>query len=91
MRHALAAFSNSGLAWVVNAYVIPFGGLLLLAGRFGDLLGQRRIFLRGVALFTADGAHVSGRVWIEMDGRRGVRHPSGHGAVRLPGETAPHS
>jgi MFS family permease len=47
------AFSNSGLSWVVNAYVIPFGGLLLLAGRFGDLLGQRRIFLGGLALFTA--------------------------------------
>jgi len=38
-------FSQSGLAWVVNAYLIPFGGLLLLAGRLGDLLGQRRMFL----------------------------------------------
>ena len=38
-------FSQSNLAWVVNAYLIPFGGLLLLAGRMGDLLGQRRIFL----------------------------------------------
>ena len=38
-------FSQSNLAWVVNAYLIPFGGLLLLAGRIGDLLGQRRIFL----------------------------------------------
>ena len=34
-------FSQSDLAWVVNAYLIPFGGLLLLAGRLGDLLGQR--------------------------------------------------
>ena len=45
-------FSGSSLAWVVNAYLIPFGGLLLLAGRFGDLLGQRRIFLLGLAVFT---------------------------------------
>ncbi|HYP48997.1 MAG TPA: MFS transporter [Thermoleophilaceae bacterium] len=46
-------FSQSNLAWVVNAYLIPFGGLLLLAGRVGDLLGQRRIFLIGLAVFTA--------------------------------------
>src|SRR5262249_32279252 len=46
-------FSQSNLAWVVNAYLIPFGGLLLLAGRTGDLLGQRRIFLIGLAVFTS--------------------------------------
>ncbi|HLM08449.1 MAG TPA: DHA2 family efflux MFS transporter permease subunit [Thermoleophilaceae bacterium] len=45
-------FSQSDLAWVVNAYLIAFGGLLLLAGRIGDLIGQRRIFLIGLAVFT---------------------------------------
>jgi EmrB/QacA subfamily drug resistance transporter len=46
-------FSQSNLAWVVNAYLIPFGGLLLLAGRMGDLVGQRRLFLIGLSVFTA--------------------------------------
>src|SRR5207247_11182313 len=45
-------FSQSNLAWVVNAYLIAFGGLLLLAGRLGDLVGQRRIFLIGLVVFT---------------------------------------
>jgi EmrB/QacA subfamily drug resistance transporter len=46
-------FSQSNLAWVVNAYLIAFGGLLLLAGRIGDLIGQRRVFLTGLVVFTA--------------------------------------
>ena len=45
-------FSQNDLAWVVNAYLIAFGGLLLLAGRMGDLIGQRRVFLIGLAVFT---------------------------------------
>src|SRR5215216_4217862 len=45
-------FSQSSLAWVVNAYLISFGGLLLLAGRLGDLLGRRRIFMIGLGVFT---------------------------------------
>ncbi|MEU8844763.1 MFS transporter [Streptomyces sp. NPDC048564] len=46
-------FSGPGLAWVVNAYLIPFGGLLLLAGRLGDLVGRKRMFTAGLAVFTA--------------------------------------
>ena len=46
-------FSQSNLAWVVNAYLISFGGLLLLVGRLGDLIGRRRIFLVGLTVFTS--------------------------------------
>nr|ARV75727.1 putative exporter [Micromonospora echinospora]CAF31450.1 putative gentamicin exporter [Micromonospora echinospora] len=46
-------FSQADLAWVVNAYLIPFGGLLLFAGRLGDLIGTKRVFLSGLGLFTA--------------------------------------
>ena len=61
-------FSQSSLAWVVNAYLIAFGGILLLAGRLGDLIGRRRIFLLGLTVFTlasfACGISVSGETLI---------------------------
>src|SRR3712207_9510005 len=43
-------FTQSSLAWVVNAYLISFGGLLLLAGRFGDILGRKNVFMAGVGV-----------------------------------------
>src|SRR5258708_37517035 len=46
-------FSQVGLAWVVNAYLMHYAGLLLLAGRLGDLIGRKRIFLIGLVMFTA--------------------------------------
>lgn len=46
-------FSETSLVWVVNAYMLTFGGFLLLGGRLGDLFGHRRMFLAGIALFTA--------------------------------------
>jgi EmrB/QacA subfamily drug resistance transporter len=45
-------FSQAGLTWVVNAYLIAFGGFLLVAGRLGDLIGRKKVFLAGVFLFT---------------------------------------
>ncbi len=52
IRNSLG-FSETSLAWVVNAYLLTFGGFLLLGGRLGDLFGHRRLFLIGIALFTA--------------------------------------
>ena len=46
-------FSGSGLEWVVNAYALAFGGLMLLGGRAGDLFGRRRVFIAGLVLFSA--------------------------------------
>src|SRR6266540_854320 len=45
-------FSETSLAWVVNAYLLTFGGFLLLGGRLGDLFGHRRLFVGGISLFT---------------------------------------
>jgi EmrB/QacA subfamily drug resistance transporter len=52
IEHGLR-FSPTGLSWVINAYALTFGGLLLLGGRAGDILGRRRVFLAGLAVFTA--------------------------------------
>ncbi|WP_327289959.1 DHA2 family efflux MFS transporter permease subunit [Streptomyces sp. NBC_01198] len=52
IQHDLG-FSQSALAWVVNAYLVAFGGLLLLSGRIGDLIGRRRVLVGGLAAFTA--------------------------------------
>ena len=49
-------FSQAGLSWVIDAYLITFGGTLLLAGRLGDLIGRKRVFMSGVALFTLSSA-----------------------------------
>src|SRR5512135_877954 len=51
IRNSLG-FSETSLAWVVNAYLLTYGGFLLLGGRLGDLFGQRRLFLGGISLFT---------------------------------------
>ncbi len=51
IQHALH-FSGTGLEWVVNAYALTFGGLLLLGGRAGDLLGRKRVFIAGIILFS---------------------------------------
>ncbi|HEY9376956.1 MAG TPA: MFS transporter [Jiangellaceae bacterium] len=60
-------FSAANLPWVINAYVLAFGGLLLLGGRAGDLLGRRRIFLAGIGLFTLAsllGGMAQGEAWL---------------------------
>jgi EmrB/QacA subfamily drug resistance transporter len=49
-------FSDAGLTWVVNAFLVTFGGFLLMAGRLGDLLGRRRVFLAGLVVFTGASA-----------------------------------
>ena len=49
-------FSETSLAWVVNAYLLTYGGFLLLGGRLGDLFGHRRLFLAGISLFTVASA-----------------------------------
>jgi EmrB/QacA subfamily drug resistance transporter len=55
IQHDLA-FTQSSLTWVINAYLISFGSFLLMAGRLGDLIGRKRVFLSGVLLFTAASA-----------------------------------
>jgi len=66
IQHALG-FSDSGLEWVVNAYALTFGGLLLLGGRAGDILGRRRVFIAGIILFTVAsllGGFATSQAWL---------------------------
>ncbi|HWF79091.1 MAG TPA: MFS transporter [Streptosporangiaceae bacterium] len=66
IQHALG-FSGSGLEWVVTAYAVTFGGLLLLGGRSGDLLGRKRIFIAGLLLFSAAslfGGFATSEAWL---------------------------
>ena len=64
-------FSETSLAWVVNAYLLTFGGFLLLGGRLGDLFGHRRMFLVGIALFTAASSPAASRRRRACSSRRG--------------------
>ena len=60
-------FSGTNLEWVVNAYALAFGGLLLLGGRSGDLLGRRRVFIAGILLFSLAsllGGFATGQAWL---------------------------
>ena len=60
-------FSGNGLEWVINAYALSFGGLMLLGGRAGDLLGRRRVFVAGLVLFSAAslaGGFASSQAWL---------------------------
>jgi EmrB/QacA subfamily drug resistance transporter len=66
IQHALG-FSGNGLEWVVTAYAVTFGGLLLLGGRSGDLLGRKRIFIWGLLLFSAAslfGGFATSQAWL---------------------------
>ena len=49
-------FSQAGLAWVIDAYLVAFAGFLLMSGRLGDLIGRKKVFLGGLAIFTAASA-----------------------------------
>src|SRR5882672_4530588 len=60
-------FSGTGLEWVVNAYALTFGGLLLLGGRAGDILGRRRVFIAGIILFSVAslvGGFANSEAWL---------------------------
>ena len=64
---AALGFSGSGLEWVVNAYALTFGGLLLLGGRAGDILGRKRVFIAGIILFSAAsllGGFATSQTWL---------------------------
>ena len=76
-------FSQESLQWVITAYSILFGGMLLLGGRLADLLGRRRLFMAGVAVFTL-GSLLSGLAWSEeaLIVTRGCRASAAHCSPR---------
>ncbi len=74
-------FTADGLQWVVNAYTLAFGGLLLLGGRASDLLGRRRLFIVGLALFAA--ASLAGGFAGSSEALIAVRAIQGVGAALL--------
>src|SRR5436190_7848990 len=65
------AFTETNLVWVVNAYMLTYGGFLLLGGRLGDLYGQRRLFLAGIVLFTLASmvCGLAGAQWLLVSAR----------------------
>ena len=80
-------FTETSLAWVVNAYLLTFGGFLLLGGRLGDLYGQRRLFLGGITLFTiaslACGLSTSQEQLIAARAVQGARRRGGLGGLAV--------
>src|SRR5258707_6456577 len=81
-------FSGTNLEWVVNAYALTFGGLLLLGGRAGDLLGRRKMFIAGLLLFSA--ASLAGGVATSQAFLLLARPvPGGGGAVTAPAPLSP--
>ena len=72
-------FSEASLAWVVNAYLLTFGGFMLLGGRLGDLFGHRRLFVAGIGALHRRLARVRAR-GVAGDARRGARACRGSAA-----------
>ncbi len=87
-------FSQASLAWVVNAYLLTYGGFLLLCGRLGDLRGNRRVFLAGTAVFTAAsvacGLATSSACPRRRPRRPGLRRCRGHRGGPRPDHGAVH-
>ena len=82
-------FSAANLQWVINAYTLVFGGFLLLGGRAGDLFGRRRLFLAGVAIFSA-ASLLNGLATSEALARRRPRAPGPRRRARLPRRALDH-
>jgi MFS family permease len=89
IKHDLQ-FSQEGLQWVITAYSIIFGGVLLLGGRLADLLGRRRLFMAGVSIFTL-ASLFSGLAWSEpvLIATRALQGLGG--ALLAPAALSPHT